>query len=72
MMSWYKSGMKIWQMQKALFLTLELLFGFAGNQLIAQDGRKDDEQSQCSKMKPDNNKVFSRTFFLMFCNCNVN
>ncbi|XP_075004888.1 biorientation of chromosomes in cell division protein 1-like 1 isoform X3 [Calonectris borealis] len=26
------------------------------NQLIAQDVRKDDEQSQCSKMKPDNIK----------------
>uniref|UniRef100_A0A8B9MPU9 Biorientation of chromosomes in cell division protein 1-like 1 n=1 Tax=Accipiter nisus TaxID=211598 RepID=A0A8B9MPU9_9AVES len=26
------------------------------NQLIAQDGKKDDEQSQCSRMKPDNNK----------------
>lgn len=49
-------------MQKAL-LTFELLFGFAGNQVIAQDERKDDEQSQHSKMKPDNIKVFSSTFF---------
>lgn len=45
------------------FLTLELLFVFAGNQLIAQDMRKDDEQSQCSKTKPDNIKVFSRALF---------
>lgn len=42
------------------FLPLQLSLGFAGNQLIAQDVLKDDGQSQCSKMKPGNIKVFSR------------
>lgn len=51
-------------------VALELLFVFAGSQLIAQDVRKDEEQN--SKTKPDNIKVFSRTFFLMFYDCNVN
>lgn len=43
------------------FLILRLSLAFAGNQVIAQDVLKDDEQSQCSKMKPGNIKVFSRT-----------
>lgn len=40
-------------------LTLQLSLAFAGNQLIAQNVLK-DEQSQCSKKKPGNIKVFSR------------
>lgn len=52
---------------KDTFLTLQLSLAFAGKQQIAQNVLKGDEQSQCSKMKPGNIKVFSRT--LMFCSC---
>jgi len=64
---WHQSLTKA----EGTFLILELLFGFAGSQLIAQDVRKDDEQSQCCRTKADNVKVLSRTFFLMFRSCKV-